>query len=773
MNKESAFRVGTLLVVVGLMASACNAGSQLKAVGLEAPQELQAAEPQGADVTVQVGQPLVPYTMVAPSTPLVSKALCTESQLVAPELLQPEADAIDSGVKTSFSWSELDCEVWGWEFELCSTGDCGTSEFGAYLSPYSAIRLGWDLEVGSTHYWRAAAWLTEPPAGTRGPWSETRRLTIRDACSDPGQLVAPTLLHPPEDALDSGVQTSFSWGELDCHVWGWEFELCATEDCGAPEFEAYLSPYSNIRLGWALEPGSTHYWRAAAWLTEAPAGVRGPWSETRRLTIMEGCSNASELAAPFLQSPEDSSTQYAVDSLAGHRPWLVWTPGGACQPTEFLVELLTDPESGPAVISHRTGGPEAEWKMDQDLQVGVTYFWRVAAMLGETVGPFSAPWSFTTIGIPDGQPGAVMGRVWSDVCARPPGWDWGDPIPAGCEVREGGLSANGEMDAGESGLAGVTVSYTSGTCPPGTGAVQESLTDASGDYLIYLPPGSYCVWLDSSAGNNAAALGGDRPTYPACFYDTMDPCSVTLTDGQILSGFNFGWERPTVETGALGSISGTVWRDTNANGLHNASEPGLANVEVRLTCVGCPGAGTPTFTSTDSQGNYTFGSLASATYSVEVAKEFPANSGILTSGGWTRPPVSGTWAAVQIVLAGGEDRGGVDFGWSSLTLLRPPFRLLPTLQFFLPIKTIQFYRAPTPTLTPTPRTLYIMPSATPRTIYIQPTLPPPIIRPTQPPIIALPTATATRVFVPAPKPTLYIMPTAMPPALQPLQPLQP
>ncbi|MCX6071901.1 MAG: hypothetical protein NTU91_13770, partial [Chloroflexi bacterium] len=732
MNRVLASRVCGMLVLLALAVTACNADVQLNPVPLETT-EIQAVEPQGADITVQAEQPLDSYTILPPSTPWVVKAMCTEGQLVAPDLLEPGADAIVSGIKPSFSWSPLHCDVWGWEFELCSTEDCGASEFGAYLSPYSNIRLGWDLEVGSTHYWRAAAWLTEAPAGTRGPWSETRRLTIKEACSDPSQLVAPTLLHPPADALDSGVQTSFSWSELECHVWGWEFELCATEDCGAPEFEAVLSPYSNNRLGWALEPCSTHYWRAAAWLTEAPAGVRGPWSETRRLTIMEACSGAGDLVAPFLQFPENGSTQYAVDSLAGHRPRLSWTPGGACQPTEFLVELFIDPESGSVLISHRTESPVAYWEVDQDLQIGVTYFWRVAAMLGETVGPFSSPRSFTTIGIPEGQPGAVMGRVWSDVCVRPPGWDWGDPTPAGCEFREGGLSADGEMDAGEASLAGVTVNYTLGACPPGTDRVYEAVTDANGDYLIYLSPGSFCVWLDASAGNNAAVLGSGRLTHPACAYDSMDPCTVEISDGEIVSGFNFGWEFPTAETGALGSISGTVWKDTNANGEHNASEHGLANVEVRLSCVGCPGAGTPTFTSTDAQGNYSFGSLASAAYSVEVAKEFPANGGILTSGGWTRPPVSGTWAAIQVVLAGGEDRGGVDFGWSPLTFFRPAFQLLPTLQLFLPLPTLQLYLASTPT----PPTFYVMPSATPR-IYIRPT--------------------PTRVFIPVTKPPIIIQP---------------
>jgi hypothetical protein len=633
MNRVLALRTCGVIVILAVAVTACNADVQLAPVPLDAT-EVQAVGPQGADVTLQAAQPPVSYTVVPAETPTAVHVQCRESDLKAPTLFHPDADAIDSGANTWFSWSVLDCDVWGWEFELCATADCG------------------DVEL-----------------------------------------------------------------IVDCDL------------------------YSNISLSGALAPGSTHYWRAAARLTEPPDGTLGPWSEIRRLTIMDACSDASELVAPILEWPEDGSTQYAVDSLAGHRPTLAWVPSGACQPTEFLVELLTDPESGPVLVSHRTGSPATRWMIDQDLQIGVTYFWHVAAMLGETIGPFSELRTFTTIGVEEGQPGAVMGRVWSDVCAPPAGWDWGDPLPPGCESREGGLSANGVMDAGESGLAGVTVDYTGGACPPGSGAVQAAVTDGSGDYLIYLPPGSYCVWLDASAGGNAALLGGGRGTYPACYYDTMDPCTVVLTDGEILDGFNFGWELQAPETGGIGSISGTVWKDLNANGTRDFSEDGLANVEVRLSCVGCPGAGTPTFGTTDSQGNYSFGSLASATYSVEVAKEFPANLGILTSGGWTRPPVSGTWAAIQIMLAGGEDRAGVDFGWSFLTLLRPAFQLRPTLQFFQALPTLQIYRLATPTPTP---------------IVFQPLPPTRVLRATPTPtkIIILPPQPTRILVLPTPVPTL-------------------
>ena len=187
--------------------------------------------------------------------------------------------------------------------------------------------------------------------------------------------------------------------------------------------------------------------------------------------------------------------------------------------------------------------------------------------------------------------------------------------------------------------------------------------------------------------------------------------------------------------GGPGSISGTVWKDLNANGAHDASDHGLANAEVRLTCVGCPGAGTPAFTQTDSGGNDSFGSLASATYSVEIAKVFPANPGIPSSGGWTPPPVSGTWAAIQIVLGGGEDRAGEDSGWRYLTLLRPASQLLPTPQVFHALPSLQPYRVSTATATPR---FYILPTASQRPIYILPTKTPVPFQPPSTPIILPP-----------------------------------
>lgn len=255
------------------------------------------------------------------------------------------------------------------------------------------------------------------------------------------------------------------------------------------------------------------------------------------------------------------------------------------------------------------------------------------------------------------------------------------------------------------------------------------LTDGSGDYSVTLKSGTYCLWLDASAGENPTVLGGGWHTYPACFYDTMDACTVDLAEGELLAGFNFGWEQPS-QAGALGSIAGTVWRDSDQDGVRQPGEPGLPNVEVRLTCVGCAGGEGAAVAITGGDGAYFYDALASATYTVEVARSFPANTGILATGGWTRPPVGGSAATIQVVLAGGEDRGGVDFGWGFLRLGRPPFSLQAAMQLFQVLPTLSLSLGPTPT--PTPR-IFVMPSSTPRPL-------------------SLPSPTPTRVLIPLPPP---------------------
>ncbi len=169
------------------------------------------------------------------------------------------------------------------------------------------------------------------------------------------------------------------------------------------------------------------------------------------------------------------------------------------------------------------------------------------------------------------------------------------------------LNADGVQDAGEPGLAGVTVNLLDGLGNP----VASTVTDGAGAYSFgSLTPGDYIVEVVAPVGSGFVAqdVGGDDTVDSDVDPATGRTAVVTLTSGET---------DDTVDAGlvAAASIGDLVWDDLNANGLQDGGEPGLAAVTVNLL----DGLGSPVAsTVTDGSGAYSFGGLAPGDYIVEV-----------------------------------------------------------------------------------------------------------------------------------------------------------
>jgi hypothetical protein len=135
--------------------------------------------------------------------------------------------------------------------------------------------------------------------------------------------------------------------------------------------------------------------------------------------------------------------------------------------------------------------------------------------------------------------GSIGGVVWHDLCATP----WGEPPPMppeGCvELAGGGYEANGILEGGEPGIAGVVIELGAGACP-GTELVATAVTDASGAYAFTgLGAGTYCVSVDAlDATNETILIPGDW-THPA---PGLGGETVVLGEGAVASDVNFGWD---------------------------------------------------------------------------------------------------------------------------------------------------------------------------------------------------------------------------------------
>jgi protocatechuate 3,4-dioxygenase beta subunit len=154
-------------------------------------------------------------------------------------------------------------------------------------------------------------------------------------------------------------------------------------------------------------------------------------------------------------------------------------------------------------------------------------------------------------------------------------------------------NGDGIQDAGEVGLAGVTVKLFDGV---GAQVGSDTATDASGLYTFTVTPGTYSVKFTAPGGytftlrNQGTSANDSDPDL------TGRTADVTIASGEA---------NPTIDAGLYqpAAIGNYVWYDANGDGLQDGGERGIAGVTVRIFTGG--GANVLT-TTTDASGLYTF-----------------------------------------------------------------------------------------------------------------------------------------------------------------------
>jgi len=221
---------------------------------------------------------------------------------------------------------------------------------------------------------------------------------------------------------------------------------------------------------------------------------------------------------------------------------------------------------------------------------------------------------------------------------------------------------DGVIDAGESGIAGVTVTLT-GTDTIGRPVERTLTTDAQGGYLFEnLAPGSYTVTEPTQPagtlnGRTNAGNGGGTATPVATLPSAIS--GITLGIGQMVSANDFGEIPPA-------RIAGRVYADNNDNGVIDSSEVGLAGVSLVLTGSDDLGAAVSVTLSSGADGGYAFENLRPGTYTVTEPTQPPGTvNGITTAGsqGGTATPVATLPSAISgIVLPVGGAATANNFG---------------------------------------------------------------------------------------------------------------
>jgi hypothetical protein len=212
-------------------------------------------------------------------------------------------------------------------------------------------------------------------------------------------------------------------------------------------------------------------------------------------------------------------------------------------------------------------------------------------------------------------PGAIGGRVWSDV------------------------NGNRAQDAGEAGLGAWVVQISGISLPPGYHATQS--TDVNGAYLFTgLPTGTYVLCIQARPGNTAS--------YDLDGVGTPNGATLALAPGQTRSDVHFGYWQPA-------SLGGRLWNDANGNRVRDPSESGLVGWTVAIAGVALP-AGYPTRQLSVANGAYQFGNLPTGNYKVCVTWMAGFTETYDLDG-------ANTPDCATLTLPPGQNRSNVDFGY--------------------------------------------------------------------------------------------------------------
>ena len=215
------------------------------------------------------------------------------------------------------------------------------------------------------------------------------------------------------------------------------------------------------------------------------------------------------------------------------------------------------------------------------------------------------------------------------------------------------LNNDGQQTSGEPGVGGVVVRLSGQDGFNNWGELATTLTDAAGRYgFANLWPGQYKVKVDLPSQYTAAQQDKGSDTSDSDIDQaTFQTAPFALAPGQY---------DDTRDAGLVAAAVGDfVWDDRNANGVQDASEPGVAGVAVHLT-----GPGGPRVVTTDGAGGYLFAGLAAGQYALQF--DLPAGRAAaplhVVTNNAVDSDVSLTGSAGPFALAAGQVNRDVDAG---------------------------------------------------------------------------------------------------------------
>ena len=186
-------------------------------------------------------------------------------------------------------------------------------------------------------------------------------------------------------------------------------------------------------------------------------------------------------------------------------------------------------------------------------------------------------------------------------------------------------NGNGQVDAGEPAIAGVTLTLT-GTDSLGNAVTRTTTSDASGNWTFSVPAGTYTVtetqpgaflpgMTRAGIASGAGSSAGTVPASGAGVTSGPNGSNANVIQNVVLGTGGTSSNNLLGEVRA-GSVAGRVYQDADYNGAFTAGEPGIANVTLQLTGTDMFGNAVNASTTSAADGSYAFSGLVPGSYTV-------------------------------------------------------------------------------------------------------------------------------------------------------------
>jgi hypothetical protein len=223
------------------------------------------------------------------------------------------------------------------------------------------------LEDGTIYYWRVYA----SNATGSSEWSAVWSFSTKEKVNPP---FPPQLLGPANESVGLTGKTLFTWTKSETAV-GYGLQISKDQNFGVKHVDlSNISTESTEVL--SLEKGVRYYWRVYAFNEGGSSSYSEVWTfETLGLPNV-----------PALISPINSKKDLAVNLT------LVWGKASGADSYRLQVSKAKDFSQN---LIDRSGLTETSFNLE-NLEEGMTYYWRVRASNAAGNSSYAATWEFGT-----------------------------------------------------------------------------------------------------------------------------------------------------------------------------------------------------------------------------------------------------------------------------------------------------------------------------------------------------------------------------------------